>query len=172
MRLQLARDFDEIRKKYIEVIENTANMDVYARWKYGQHPTDEMLRAYINRGEMYGYMEEEKIAGMVALTMCQDADYEHVQWGRELSNEDVLVIHILAVCPDYQKKGIAGKIVLEAIELAKKNGKKAVRLDALATNKPAQHLYESLGFAYRGKRNLYAENTGWTDFLYYEFEVV
>ena len=46
--------------------------------------------------------------------------------------------------------------------------KYAIRLDTLASNIPAQHMYEKLGFEYRGKQNLYAENTGWTDFLYYE----
>lgn len=35
-------------------------------------------------------------------------------------------------------------------------------------NTPARRLYEKIGFEYRGKQNLFAENTGWTDFLYYE----
>ena len=35
-------------------------------------------------------------------------------------------------------------------------------------NTPARRLYEKLGFKYRGKQNLFAENTGWTDFLYFE----
>ena len=57
---------------------------------------------------------------------------------------------------------------MTAITMYQEKGKKAIRLDALASNIPAQHMYEKLGFAYRGKQNLYAENTGWTDFLYYE----
>ena len=48
-------------------------------------------------------------------------------------------------------------------------GMKAVRLDALASNKPAHRIYERLGFEYRGKQHLYAENTGWTDFYFFEF---
>ena len=55
-----------------------------------------------------------------------------------------------------------------ALELARKQGKKAVRLDALASNVPAQHLYLNKGFVYCGMRNQYAENTGWTDFYFYE----
>ena len=41
-------------------------------------------------------------------------------------------------------------------------------LDALKTNLPAQRMYEKAGFLYRGEQRLYAENTGVTDFLYYE----
>ena len=29
--------------------------------------------------------------------------------------------------------------------------------------------YHRLGFEYRGKQHLYAENTGWTDFYFFEF---
>ena len=46
----LADNFDEIKKKYIEVSESTPEMSTYARWIYGKHPTDEMIRDYINNG--------------------------------------------------------------------------------------------------------------------------
>ena len=52
--------------------------------------------------------------------------------------------------------------------IARENGKKALRLDTLKSNLPAQRMYEGLGFSRRGEQHLYAENTGWTDFLYYE----
>ena len=56
----------------------------------------------------------------------------------------------------------------DAMEIAVKNGKKALRLDALKSNLPAQKMYEKAGFIYRGEQRLYAENTGMTEFLYYE----
>ena len=56
----------------------------------------------------------------------------------------------------------------ESLRIAGENGKKALRLDALKSNLPAQRMYGKLGFSYRGEQYLYAENTGWTDFLYYE----
>ena len=55
--------------------------------------------------------------------------------------------------------------------IARENGKKALRLDTLKSNLPAQRMYEGLGFSRRGEQHLYAENTGWTDFLYYERNV-
>jgi ribosomal protein S18 acetylase RimI-like enzyme len=45
------------------------------------------------------------------------------------------------------------RILDEATEIAVRKGKKALRLDALKSNLPAQKMYE---------------NTGMTDFLYYE----
>lgn len=168
MSLFLADNLETIRKQYIEVIENTENMSIYARWVYGQHPTDEMIQSYIDNQEMYMFMDGKNIAGMIAITMYQCEDYEDIQWGIDLKNDEVAVLHILAVSPAYQKKGVGRSMILEAIELAKQNGKKAIRLDALDSNIPAKHMYENMEFTYRGKKNLYAENTGWTDFLFYE----
>ncbi len=59
---------------------------------------------------------------------------------------------------------------MRSIRLATSAGKKSIRLDALASNTPAHRLYERLGFEYRGKQHLYAENTGWTDFFFFELK--
>ena len=57
MQLVLAGDLAVIREKYIEVIEHTKNMNIHARWIYGQHPTDAMIQSYIDRQEMYLFMD-------------------------------------------------------------------------------------------------------------------
>ncbi len=60
-------------------------------------------------------------------------------------------------------------MISESIRLAKTNGMKGIRLDALASNTPAHKIYKNLGFEYRGKQHLFAENTGWTDFFFFEY---
>ena len=171
MQLVLAGDFAMVREKYIEVIKHTRDMNIHARWVYGQHPTDAMIRDYIDRQEMYLYMDEQNIAGMIAVTMYQGEDYHEILWNQNLKDDEVASLHILAVAPEYQGKGISKNMLEEIISLVKEKGKKALRLDVLASNAPAQRMYERLGFCYRGKQNLYAENTGWTDFLYYELSL-
>ena len=100
--------------------------------------------------------------------MYQGADYHAIGWSRQVQDDEVSVIHILAVSPDKQGTGIGSEMVREAINLAKAKGMKSIRLDALATNTPAHKIYERLGFVYKGKQHLYAENTGWTDFFFFE----
>lgn len=168
MQLILADDFAVIREKYIEVIEHTKDMDVHARWIYGQHPTDAMIQSYIDGQEMYLFMDGQNIAGMTAITMYQGEDYHEVIWSQDLKDDEVASLHIFTVTPEYQRKGVSKRMMAEIISLAMEKRKKSIRLDTLASNIPAQHMYEKLGFEYRGKQNLYAENTGWTDFLYYE----
>ncbi len=163
-------DFEPIMAFYDDVIARTPEMAVYARWKKGQHPTSEGVRAYIEEGAMYLYRENGKIIGAMAVTMYQGDDYHAIEWSQKVDDNEAAVIHILAVSPECQGKGIGSEMIRAAIALAKKSGMKAVRLDALASNIPAHKIYKSLGFEYRGKQHLYAENTGWTDFYFFEFK--
>ena len=170
MECQKARvdDFNAVQSIYADIIEKTADMEKYARWKKDLHPTDASIMEYIRHGDMYQYMIGDEIAGVFAVTMEQGEDYHGITWEIDAKDTEAAVVHILGVNPGYQRQGIGGQMIEWALELARKQGKKAVRLDALASNVPAQHLYLNKGFVYCGMRNQYAENTGWTDFYFYE----
>jgi len=169
MRQAEIRDYEAIAGFYKYVIEHTKEIEKYARWVYGQHPTDEMILDYIQQNAMYILEENGAILAAVAVTMSQPEDYHYIEWQQELKDDEVAVVHILCVNSDYQKKGIGRRMVEECFHLAKTAGKKAVRLDALESNTPAHRMYEAMGFELRGKQNLYAENTGWTNFLFFEY---
>ena len=77
MHLVNTDDFETVKGKYIDVIENTPDIEKYARWIYGKHPTDESLKAYIDRGEMYVLTDGEEIAGMAAVAMYEKAGFTY-----------------------------------------------------------------------------------------------
>ena len=162
--------FDTIIAFYDDVTDRTPEIGKYARWSKRKHPTLEGIKEYIEEGSMYLYKEDNVIVGAMAVTMYQEEDYHAIEWLQQVADDKAAVIHILAVNPDYQSKGIGSEMVCEAIRLAKENGMQAVRLDALASNTPAHKMYERLGFEYRGKQHLYAENTGWTDFYFFDYK--
>ena len=168
MRLVQTDNLVFLRKKYIEVIEQTPDFMRNVRWIYGQHPKDEMIQDYMDNGEMYALMNGNEIAGMVAVVMHQDDNYKDVPWQVDLRNDEVATIHILAICPEYQGRSLGIQLINQIEKLSKNNGKKAVRLDVLKSNIPAQKMYERAGYSLRGEQKLYAENTGITDFLFYE----
>ena len=171
MNLVLAtiQDFESILAFYDEVTDRTPDLARFARWSKGKHPTAEGIRAYIEEGNMYLYKVKENIVAAMAVTMYQGEDYHAIDWLQQVADDKVTVIHILAVSPDAQGKGIGSEMIREAIRFARDRGMQAIRLDALASNTPAHRLYERLGFEYRGKQYLFAENTGWTDFFFFEY---
>ena len=172
MRLDVAtqNDVDAIIAFYDDVTERTPEMATYARWSKGKHPTVEGIKAYIDEGSMYLYRENGAIVGAMAVTMYQGEDYHAIEWTQQVADDKVAVIHILAVSPDAQGKGIGSEMIRKAIRMAESKDMQAIRLDALASNTPVHKIYERLGFEYRGKQHLYAENTGWTDFYFFEYK--
>ena len=171
MRIEQATNkvFDSIIAFYDDVTERTPDIAIYARWQKGKHPTVEGIKAYVDEGSMFLYKENSIIVGAMAVTMYQSEDYHAIEWCQEVPDDEVAAIHILAVSPDKQGAGIGSEMICEAIRLAQSKGMKSIRLDALASNTPAHRIYERLGFEYRDKQHLYAENTGWTDFYFFEY---
>ena len=172
MKLQQAtiEDLEDLIAFYEYVTDNTPGIANYAQWQNGKHPTAEGIKAFVEEGSMYLY-KENAIVGALALTMHQEECYHPIEWTMPLADDEVSAIHILAVSPDKQGAGIGANIVRESIRLAKEKGKKAVRLDATASNTPVHRLYERLGFVLKGKQRLYAENTGWLDFFFFEYDI-
>lgn len=164
-------DFEKITEFYKYVSEHTQHMDKYGRWIYGQHPTDKMIKQYIDGGYMFYLKNDSSIIAAVALTPFQGNDYHPVNWSAKLNDEEVCVVHILCVNPDLQRGGIAKTVMKEVIEFAEETGKKAIRLDALCCNEPAHKLYEKMGFVKCGEQNWFAANTGWIDFYLYELTI-
>lgn len=171
MNLQQASltDYESVLSFYDDVMARTPKIGRYARWHKGKHPTAAGIEAYIREGSLYLYRERDVILGAMAVTMYQGEDYKAIEWSGDVADDEVAVIHILAVNPDRQGTGIGSMMIREAIQLAHNGGMKAIRLDVLASNTPAIRLYARLGFACRGRQRLYAENTGWTDFCFFEY---
>ncbi|MGN0907654.1 MAG: GNAT family N-acetyltransferase [Bullifex sp.] len=162
-------DSDSLRAFYRYVISNTPDMEVHCPWVYGKHPTDGMILKYIEDGCMYVLREDGNIIAAVALVPYQDEEYRGLDWGTSVSDDEVLVVHILAVHPDYQGRGVASGLMKAVIDIARERKLTTVRLDALSTNTPAHKLYEKCGFTPRGSASWYASNTGVTSFRLFEY---
>ena len=68
-------------------------MDTYARWIYGQHPTDEMIRRYIQANAMYYCEKDGSILSAVAVTQ-QGEEYHGAEWSASLEDDEVSVVQI------------------------------------------------------------------------------
>lgn len=64
----------------------------------------------------------------------------------------------VAVHPDYLRRGIGEALVTELIARLKAVGSRCLTLEVRASNKPAQALYEKLGFVTVGRRPNYYRN--------------
>ena len=163
------QDFLRLQEFYKNLIAKTPGMRQYCPWEYGVYPTDALLREHIANGDLY-YMERNGvILSALVLLPYQEENYAWENpWGAALEDDQVATVHMMGVNPGLQGQGIAHRSVEAAIQKAREMGKKAVRLDALSCNLPAQKLYRSMGFAEVGTARWQSANLGWTDFVLYE----
>lgn len=162
-------EFKAIKDFYSQLIDMMENADYLPGWEKGIYPTDEFLQDSINNHELYAVEQNGVyVAAMVINHECNDG-YNNVQWSIKASKDEVAIIHALGILPTHQGQGIAQFLVKEAINLSVQNRQKVIRLDVLGTNIPAQRLYTKMGFQYIDTIKMFYEDTGWTDFLLYEY---
>lgn len=141
----------------------------HPRWEKGVYPSDAFMRSSIERGELYLGLLGGDIAAAMAINGEGAEGYAGAPWGVRAADGEFSVIHALGVLPSHHGRGFARELVAAAKDVARGLGHKALRLDVLNGNLPAVGLYESEGFRFVSRVELFYEDTGLTDFLLYEY---
>lgn len=95
--------------------------------------------------------DDGKIVCAFAVNTDCEEEYDACPW--KYPHEPFVVVHRLAVHPEYQRQGIA-KAAMELVEKhAKEKGIRTIRLDTFCSNPAGAALYESLGFKTIGYAN-------------------
>ncbi len=157
---------------YYSLIDSLKPAQRHVGWKKGIYPSPEFLRSSIDKGDLYLCRDGERIAGAMVLNHEYNESYKNYPWQTVAEDSELLIIHALGVHSDFIGKGYAKAMVQKAIEIARETGMKAIRLDVLGGNTPAEKLYQGFGFQYQATLQMYYEDTGWTDFNLYEYALI
>lgn len=162
-------DYECIRNFYYEVTDAMEDSQFKPGWQKDIYPTQEFLIASIEKGELYiGEQDGRCLACMVVNHMYNDG-YKKVTWPTEASEEEILVIHALGVAPAFAGQGFAKIMAQYAIDLGRSLHMKAIRLDVLAGNLPAERAYRRLGFQYIDTLQMYYEDTKTAAYKLFEY---
>ena len=159
-------DFYKIRSLYWTLIDQEQDEPSFPHWKKGIHPSDGMIQDSIATGQLYVLSDGAEIAACVIANDEMVDGYADAPW--QVDSDEVMVLHVLAVHPDYRGKGLARRLVENVIEQERKTGKKALRLDVIENNTTAEKLYQKLGFRYIRTKTLYYDVVGEMTFKLYE----
>ena len=141
----------EIYDKVTKYLTETIN---YPRWMYKSYPSTEYAATMIKSGSQYIIECDGKVVGAFVLNEDPSGSYCKVKWGADIKEGEYLIIHALAIDNDYSRRGIGKKVVEFCLDTARKNGYKAVRVDTVPENVPANNLYLSCGFTCFGDYDL------------------
>ena len=164
-------EFEDVLAFYYSLIDALEGLEHTPAWKKDIYPAPEDIRNAIAHGWLYYGMENGRIAASMVLNQKYNEEYNNASWKVDAAPDEILVIHLLGVHRDFTRQGFAKEMVRYAIALAQSTGMKAIRLDVLKGNLPAEKLYESLSFEYITTLPLFYEDTGWTEFELFEYRI-
>ena len=162
-------DYPAVRAFYYDLTDEMADTPFRPGWEKDVYPTQDFLRDSIRRGELYLGLLAGELAACMVVNGQYNEGYRAVTWGVEAADGELLVIHALGVRLAFAGRGLAKAMARYALALARGQGKKAVRLDVLGGNLPAERAYTAVGFRYVDTLTMFYEDTGWTDYKLFEY---
>src|SRR6201996_2591381 len=115
------------------------------------YPNPAVFEKDIAQQQLWVVVDENEIAGVVAITTDQSPEYADVGWDL---NETAIVVHRLAVSVNHQGKGVAALMMQQAEVVARERGIPIMRIDTNSTNKVTRQLFPKLGYEFAGEIGL------------------
>lgn len=126
----------------------------------GGFPSREMVEKALREKTLFTGIEDGRLAAAYILNHDCDAAYQTVSWNVEAAADEAVILHALRVLPEYSGRGYFRRLVEHAIQTAKKDGQKAIRLDCIVGNDIPIRVYQSYGFQYVDTREITYANIG------------
>ena len=169
IRKVLPEELPKARAFYHAVIDGIQDRSTSVKWQKDVYPNPGLIENSIRREEFFAKEKDGEFIAAMILNHAFPEEYRRISWPTKAEKDEVMIIHALAVHPLHTRKGYAKDLVRFAVEYGRKNRQKAIRLDVLKENAAAEKLYPDMGFQYAGSVRMFYEDTGWADFLLYEF---
>jgi 3-methyladenine DNA glycosylase AlkD/GNAT superfamily N-acetyltransferase len=125
-------------------------------WKRGIYPVRSVAEASLERGDMYvAELTDEDhpdpwVIATGVINQIQVDVYAECDWIYKGPDDDVSVLHTLAVDPDARGMGAGPAFVRFWEDLAAEEGCSILRIDTNALNKRARRMYAKLGYIESG----------------------
>jgi GNAT superfamily N-acetyltransferase len=141
-------DLDRIMDLIVRVVRNMRAEGI-DQWN-DDYPIRSDFRADILAGELYLDESDEEprgIRGVVCINQVEPEEYRAASWSRE---GPAVVIHRLAVNPDFRRRGVAAGFFGLAEDQARRNGCLYLRSDTYSRNAKMNALFVRQGYARAG----------------------
>ncbi len=120
------------------------------QWDEG-YPNAAVFESDIAQGQLWVAEVDGAVAGVAAVTPDQTPEYAQVGWDVE---ELAVVVHRLAVDPQFRGVGVAVALMRKAEEVAVERGIPVLRVDTNTQNEATQRLLPKLGYELAGEIGL------------------
>ena len=107
------------------------------------YPNAVVFEQDIEQKQLWVAEIDDAIAGVAAVTTDREPEYVEAGWDVD---EPAVMVHRLAVDPEFRRAGVAAGLMRKAEEVAAKRGISAMRVDTNTQNDATQRLFPKLGY--------------------------
>lgn len=143
-------DIDEITALYMDVHTEEEAGRMSTGWIRSVYPTRKTVEDMVAADDLFVKEANGKIVAVGRINQVQVDVYANVDWKYKASDEEVMVLHTLAVLPGEQGKGYATEFCQFYEDYSLENGCKYLRIDTNEKNKRARALYKRIGYREAG----------------------
>ena len=140
------KDISEIANIYDEICDAQDEGKLAVSWIKGIYPTEDTAMAALKRDDLFILEEDGTIVGTGIINQKQMDAYYGAEWKFPAKDQEVMVLHTLAISPKVGRKGYGSAFVKYYEEYARENGCCYLRMDTNEVNKTARALYNKLGY--------------------------
>ena len=142
IRVASLKEIENIMGLIKNCIKDMESQSIY-QWN-DYYPSVDIFENDIKNNSLYILEDQGQCLGLISINEDQSPEYKELTWLKESGK--ILVIHRLAVNPEWQKQGIGRQLMDFAENYASEKGYTSIRLDAYSGNQRALNLYERRGY--------------------------
>lgn len=146
IRLAIIEDIPKIMV-IVKAAVNYMNSNGNFQWST-DYPTSSIFQSDISKGELWVAILDDEVVGVAAINQDHTPEYDTLVWN---NNAPYWGIHRVAISEQFKGNRIAEKLFIKAEEIARQSIDNYLRIDTNLLNKPAQRLFERLGYSYIGQ---------------------
>lgn len=137
-------------QKIMEIISVTIKeMKTYNNTQWDEsYPQAINFSKDIDAGDLYVDELNDEIRGFVCINCIEPAEYDHIDWQ---SLEKAMIVHRMAVNPNFRNQGVGLSLLKFSEELALENGVSYLKTDTYSINDKMNFLFKKFGFQLAGE---------------------
>lgn len=139
-------DTDAIANIYMDVHTMEEAGVTATGWKRGIYPVRDTVISSLKRDDMFVLEDDEGVCACGIINKIQVDVYEDAEWENDVPDDEITVLHTLAISPKVWGRGYGKLFVKYYEEYATKTNSPYLRMDTNETNLRARAMYKKLGY--------------------------